>query len=101
MSFLSYSNSRFKTNISPSNQENSDINLILISDVQQSETEPLSSHFSLQEVPSIDSSGTSKHNGIEDVNTAEAETGEDENMEIDTECTSSQARMIVSESPAS
>lgn len=55
----------------------------------------------VEEVPSIDSSGTSKHNGIEDVNTAEAETGEDENMEIDTECTSSQARMIVSESPAS
>merc|ERR1719232_642734 len=33
----------------------------------------------VEEVPSIDSSGPTKHNGIEDVNTAEAETGEDEN----------------------
>lgn len=65
----------------------------------------------VEEVPSIDSSDSCKSNGIEDISTAEAEaetqdepeemSAGEENMDIDTECTSSQARLIVSEAGAS
>ena len=64
-----------------------------------------------QEVPSIDSSDSCKSNGMEDISTAEAEaetqdepeemSAGEENMDIDTECTSSQTRLVVSEAGAS
>ena len=69
----------------------------------------------LQEVPNIDSASSGKTNGVEENNTAEAEaevkedvevseedkSGGEESMDIDTECTSSQARLSVTEPVAS